>query len=160
MATEIQNMAFKKYATWSIFFRVPYIVFPNRKGVLVSWAFKIFLPDENLAWIGSLNIFDSMAAKICWFAFFLSLSRRSTSDVGTLMLVMIWAVTWQNQQWLCVQQRLRSVWASSQSDQSLRCPHEATLGPQLSIEHTAKTLIRLGRCPGWFESLLGAHSFC
>ena len=25
---------------------------------------------------------------------------------------------------------------------------------------TAKTLIRLGRCPGWSESSLGAHSFC
>ena len=25
---------------------------------------------------------------------------------------------------------------------------------------TAKTLIRLGECPGWSESLLGAHSFC
>ena len=25
---------------------------------------------------------------------------------------------------------------------------------------TAKTLIRLGGCPGWSESLLGAHSFC
>ena len=25
---------------------------------------------------------------------------------------------------------------------------------------TAKTLIRLGRCPGWSESLLGAHSLC
>ena len=28
-----------------------------------------------------------------------------------------------------------------ESDQSLRCLHEETLGPQLSIEHTAKTLI-------------------
>ena len=27
----------------------------------------------------------------------------------------------------------------AQSDQSLRCPHEETLGPQLPIEHTAKT---------------------
>ena len=27
--------------------------------------------------------------------------------------------------WLCAQRRLRSVWASAQSDQSLRCPHEA-----------------------------------
>ena len=26
-------------------------------------------------------------------------------------------------------------------------PHEETLGPQLPIERTAKTLIRLGRCP-------------
>ena len=25
---------------------------------------------------------------------------------------------------------------------------------------TAKTLIRLGRCPGWSESLLSAHSLC
>ena len=31
--------------------------------------------------------------------------------------------------WLCTQQRLRSAWASAQSDQSLRCPHEKTLGP-------------------------------
>ena len=27
-------------------------------------------------------------------------------------------------------------------------PHEETLFPQLSIERTAKTLIRLGACPG------------
>ena len=37
---------------------------------------------------------------------------------------------------------------SAQSDQSLRCPHEETLGPQLPIERTAKTLIRPGACPG------------
>ena len=30
---------------------------------------------------------------------------------------------------VCAQRRLRSVWASAQSDQSLRCPHEETLGP-------------------------------
>ena len=30
---------------------------------------------------------------------------------------------------LCAQQRLRTAWASAQSDQSLRCPHEETLGP-------------------------------
>ena len=28
--------------------------------------------------------------------------------------------------WLCVQRRLRSAWASAQSDQSLCCPHEET----------------------------------
>ena len=32
-----------------------------------------------------------------------------------------------------------------------------TLGPWPPVEHTAKTLIRLGACPGWFESLLGAQ---
>ena len=31
--------------------------------------------------------------------------------------------------WLCDQRRLRSVWASAQSDQSLRCPHAERLGP-------------------------------
>ena len=31
--------------------------------------------------------------------------------------------------WLCAQRRLRSAWASAQSDQSLRCPHEESLGP-------------------------------
>ena len=41
--------------------------------------------------------------------------------------------------WLCAQRRLRPAWASAQSDQSLRCPHEESLRPQLLIEHTAKT---------------------
>ena len=31
---------------------------------------------------------------------------------------------------------------------SLLCPHEESLGPQLPIEYTMKTLIRLGGCPG------------
>ena len=30
------------------------------------------------------------------------------------------------------------------ANQSLRCPHEESLGPQLPIMRTAKTLIRLG----------------
>ena len=33
-----------------------------------------------------------------------------------------WASTWQNQtKWMCAQRRLRSEWASAQSDQSLLC---------------------------------------
>ena len=35
--------------------------------------------------------------------------------------------------WVCAQRRLRSAWASAQSDHSLRCPHKETLGPQLPI---------------------------
>ena len=61
-----------------------------------------------------------------------------------------WAVSWQNQQnGMCAQRRLRSAWVSAQSDQSLRCPLEESLGPELPIKRTAKTLIRLGGCPGW-----------
>ena len=56
-----------------------------------------------------------------------------------------WATAWQNKQNdLCAQRRLRSTWASAQSDQSQRCPPEAKLGPKLPTERTAKTLIRLG----------------
>ena len=70
----------------------------------------------------------------------------------------ILAAAWENQQNdLCAQRRFRSAWASSQSDQSLHCPPEVTLGPQLPIKYTAKTTIRLGRCPGWSESSLGAQ---
>ena len=36
----------------------------------------------------------------------------------------IWATSWQNKQnGMCAQQRLRSAWVSTQSDQSLRCRH-------------------------------------
>ena len=71
----------------------------------------------------------------------------------------IWAAARQNQQTdMCAQRKLRSAWASAQSDQSLRCPHEESLGPWLPIERTAKTLIRLGGCPGWSESSLGAQA--
>ena len=53
---------------------------------------------------------------------------------------------------LCAQRRLRSAWTSAQSDQSLRCPHEETLGPQLPIV-MADALVDL--------SLRWAHrSFC
>ena len=75
-------------------------------------------------------------------------------------LNVIWAAAWQNQQsGMCTQRRPRSAWASAQSDQSSLSTRRKleSLAP---IEHTAKTLIRLGGCLGWSESLLGAHSLC
>ena len=64
---------------------------------------------------------------------------------------------WQNQQNdLCAQRRLRSAWASAQSDQSLCCPHEETLGPQLPIGRTAKT-DQTGQMPRRIWVLVGAH---
>ena len=50
--------------------------------------------------------------------------------------------------WLCAKRRLRSAWTSAQSDQSLRCLHEESLGPYLPTERKAKTLIGLGGCLG------------
>ena len=62
--------------------------------------------------------------------------------------------------WLCAQRRLRSVWVSAQSDQPLLCALNGQLRTQAFFMRTAKTLIRLGGCPGWSESSLGTHSFC
>ena len=40
----------------------------------------------------------------------------------------------------------------AQSDQRLRCPREVGLNPKLPKKCTAKTLIRLRKCPGWSKS--------
>ena len=73
------------------------------------------------------------------------------------IFIQSWACARQKQQNdLCAQRRLSSAWASAQSDQSLRSPHEDALGPLLPIERTAKSLICLGWCPGWTETSLGA----
>ena len=59
----------------------------------------------------------------------------------------VWAASWQNKKNdLCVQQRLRSAWAPIQPDQSLRCPHEETLGSKQPIG-ALQRLIRLGGPP-------------
>ena len=59
----------------------------------------------------------------------------------------------------CALRRLRSAWASAQSDQSLRCPHAwRNIGRLRSDRPDAvNTLIRQAGCPGWSESSLGAH---
>ena len=69
---------------------------------------------------------------------------RSLSNHSMKHLITKWAASWQNQQnGMCAQRRLRSAWASAQSDQS-----------------SLWRLIRLGGCPGWSESSLGTQSFC
>ena len=61
-----------------------------------------------------------------------SIQKKSgTFDVSVVPRTKgMWTEAWQNQQNdLCTQQRLRSAWASTQSDQSLRCLHEESGGP-------------------------------
>ena len=57
------------------------------------------------------------------------ISNLSHYGSNCYCIILIWAAWWQNQRnGICVQRRLRSAWASGQSDQSLRCPHEGNLG--------------------------------
>ena len=62
--------------------------------------------------------------------------------------------------WLCPQRRLRSAWASAQSDQSFRCPHGSSLDPLPPFMRVAKSLNRLGKCQGCSESTLGPQPLC
>ena len=65
-----------------------------------------------------------------------SISWTPVGQISTTFL--IWAASWQNQQYgMCAQWRRRSAWASAQSDQSLRCALSFFM-------RTANTLIRLG----------------
>ena len=64
--------------------------------------------------------------KEVWPTFNFFLGRKKSDGFSHF----IWAVSWQNQQNdKCAQQRLRSAWASAQSDQSLHYPPEESLGP-------------------------------
>ena len=56
--------------------------------------------------------------------------------------------------WVCAQRRLRS----AQSHQSLRCTWIAK-DPSL-LHADSEDSDQTGRCQGWSESSLGAHSFC
>ena len=62
---------------------------------------------------------------------------------------------------ICAQRRLRSAWASTQSSLIRIFAVRLTIAWVLSypFERTAKTLIRLGICPGWSKSSLGATPF-
>ena len=53
---------------------------------------------------------------------------------------------------MCAQRRQRSAWASAQTDQSFRCPHDNAFRSIGSL-----ALIRLGGFPGWSETSLDAH---
>ena len=58
------------------------------------------------------------------------LQKLRTSRIRWYCSFDIWAAAQQNQQYgLCTQLRLRSAWASAQSDQSLRCQHGESLDP-------------------------------
>ena len=111
-------------------------------------------PDCSV-WSGS-----PMLARLCIFWAHYSKFRIITAFFEVSKFFKIWAMTWQNHQSGCAPSEDSDRLGHLPSLISLRCPHEESSGPYLPIEQTAKTLIRLGGCPGWSESSLGAPSFC
>ena len=58
---------------------------------------------------------------------------------------------------ICAQRRLKSACKSTQSGQSIRCPHKEILHPWLSEMHPVNILI-IRECTVWSECSLGAHN--
>ena len=99
---------------------------------------------RRLAWTFAARIGDKQQIRLaCWSGYSLCLilfksyilgEKLGVSDFhynGTCRLCnSILAAWWQNQQnGMFAQWRLRSAWASAQSDQNLRCPYEESMGP-------------------------------
>ena len=90
----------------SIFFSKPYIC---SKCILLDLYVRVFLEPNIHGYIVYMFVYTCILD--IWVRVYMS--RDMTKPT----------------KWLCAQRRLRSVWASAQSDQSLRCPQEEALGP-------------------------------
>ena len=67
-------------------------------------------------------------------------------------------VVYEPRKWVCAQRRLRSAWASAQSDQSSLWAWRNVGSLATDWAHSEDS-DQTG-CPGWSESSLGVHSFC
>ena len=89
---------------------------------LLTGGMKIMFSQKNRSVI-SISLRSNVLTKVLRSSF-------GTSKLSFAAWVMKWAAPWQQQQnGVCAQRRLRSAWASAQSDQSLCCSHEESLGP-------------------------------
>ena len=65
------------------------------------------------------------------------------------VFIYIWAASWQKQQnGICAQRRLRSAWASAQSDQSLRCDPPSLIRV-FAVRSVASKGPKLSSCGQW-----------
>ena len=119
-----------------------------------SWRGSYFVLSDGNGWTNSLGP-DQTAPDQDQHCLLFCLHRHGVECLSEGK----WAAAWQNQtNDLCAQRRLRSAWASAQSDQNLRYALNMKLRTQGFFMRTAKSLIRLGGCSGWSESSLAAHS--
>ena len=101
-----------------------------------SGLFNIYFQSRQ--WICFLRMQDGLISKSAWInTRNIRRGRFAFVDIGN-------GRGWGNppcttKPTTCAQRSRGSAWASTQSDQSLRCPHEESLGPWLPFERTAKT---------------------
>ena len=80
--------------------------------------------------------------------------------IVTLLCHFVWATARQNQQHdLCTQRRLRSAWASTQSDQSLPCAPRIAKDPRL-LHVDSEGSDQTGQMPRLICIFAGRMSFC
>ena len=81
------------------------------------------LPVEMFPWwIAIVLSCSEMCPLIRTTDFGISFRKKKTNNAPSHMSRDMTKLT----KWLCAKRRLRSAWASAQSDQSLRCPHEGS----------------------------------
>ena len=82
----------------------------------LAWTFAARIGDKyqiRLMWSNCSPKLPILLSNICDFTCIPYMSHDMTKPT----------------KWVCAQRRLRSAWASAQSDQSLRCLHKENLGP-------------------------------
>ena len=84
------------------------------------------------------RILQSTLNSHCWLFFFIPFCFAFPSFENFKLKLKSYESDKTNKM-MCTQRKLRSAFTSAQSDQSLRCPHEETMGPWLFLECTAKT---------------------
>ena len=105
------------------------VLFDGQKRFASILFWTRFLPNckhliHSITWYDSCCVQQDLAAscKVNYFKFN-CLNLWSNSKNGNMSRLVT-----KPTMWLCAQRWLRSAWASAQSDQSLRCPHEESFG--------------------------------
>ena len=88
----------------------------SRRSAIISWAGSFESPFDR----------RKIQSVRCFFALFIKFFRTYDNLCSWKYLSRLMR---KPTKWLCAQRRLRSAWASAKSVQSLRSPHEESLGP-------------------------------
>ena len=141
---------------------VLYLFWKKKKEKETKFGFRYIWPafvlGDKWCFLASVNFnFIIHPVFVIWTVYATVLPGRLTvidSAVSERFPVINWAVTWQNQQSECAPSEDSGQPGRQPRLISLRCVLNGYLRTQCFFMRTATTLIRLGGCPGWSESLL------